>query len=70
MVYPPGSSTAIGLDLIKSDKKTEDEEILQIRERPISKATGTKSKKKKKKEKPVVTTAGGNRCVNRKRSTM
>jgi len=41
------------LDSIKSDKKIEDEEILQILERPISKATGTKSKNKKKKKKPA-----------------
>ena len=41
------------LDSVKSAKKIEDEEILQILERPISKATGTKSKNKKKKKKPA-----------------
>lgn len=43
------------LDLakVKSDKKIEDEEILKILERPISKSTGAKSKNKKKKKKPA-----------------
>ncbi len=41
------------LESVKSDKKIEDEEVLKILERPISKSTGTKSKNKKKKKKPA-----------------
>jgi len=37
----------------KTDKKITDEEILQILEQPISKATSSKSKNKKKKKKPA-----------------
>jgi len=43
----------LDLEKVKSDKKIEDEEILKILERPISKSTGTKSKNKKKKKKPA-----------------
>ena len=45
------------LELVKSDKKIEDEEVLQILERPTSKSTGAKSKNKKKKKKPAKKTA-------------
>jgi hypothetical protein len=42
------------LGSLKSDHKITDEEILQILEKPLSKATGSKSKsKKKKKKKPA-----------------
>lgn len=41
----------LDLDKVKSDKKIEDEEILKILERPISKSSGAKSKSKKKKKK-------------------
>lgn len=44
---------AIDLDKVKSDKKITDEEVLKILERPLAKATGTKSKNKKKKKKPA-----------------
>ncbi|KIX03777.1 DNA-binding protein, 42 kDa [Rhinocladiella mackenziei CBS 650.93] len=44
---------ALDLESITSDKKIEDEEILKILERPISKSTGGKSKNKKKKKKPA-----------------
>ena len=43
----------LDLDVVKSDKKIQDEEILKILERPLSKATGAKSKNKKKKKKPA-----------------
>ncbi|KAJ9254549.1 hypothetical protein DTO212C5_9230 [Paecilomyces variotii] len=46
------------LSKIKSDKKIEDEEILKILERPISKSTGAKGKKNKKKKKPAKTAQG------------
>lgn len=47
---------ALDLDKVKSDKKITDEEILKILERPLSKASGSKSKnKKKKKKKPAAT---------------
>lgn len=49
LAAPPG----LDLEKVKSDKKIEDEEILKILERPVSKATGTKSKNKKKKKKPA-----------------
>jgi hypothetical protein len=39
------------LENLKSDHKITDEEILQILEKPLSKATGSKSKNKKKKKK-------------------
>jgi hypothetical protein len=41
------------LGSLKSDHKITDEEILQILEKPLSKATGSKSKSKKKKKKPA-----------------
>ncbi|KPI45594.1 Curved DNA-binding protein [Cyphellophora attinorum] len=41
---------SIDLEKIKSDKKIEDKEILEILERPLSKSTGTKKNKKKKKK--------------------
>lgn len=41
------------LDKVKSDRKLEDEEILNILERPTAKSTGAKSKNKKKKKKPA-----------------
>lgn len=44
---------ALDLESVKSDKKIEDEEILKILERPLSKSTGSKSKNKKKKKKPA-----------------
>lgn len=40
----------LDLEKVKSDKKIEDEEILKILERPLSKSTGTKKNKKKKKK--------------------
>lgn len=43
----------LDLELVKSDKKIEDEEVLKILERPTSKSTGGKSKNKKKKKKPA-----------------
>jgi hypothetical protein len=42
---------SLDLEKVKSDKKIEDEEILQILERPLSKSTGAKKNKKKKKSK-------------------
>lgn len=42
---------ALNLDLIESDKKLEDEEILKLLEQPISKSTGSKNKKKNKNKK-------------------
>ena len=44
---------SLDLSKVKSDKKIDDDEILKILERPISKSTGTKSKSKKKKKKPA-----------------
>ena len=44
---------ALDLESVKSDKKIEDEEILKILEKPLSKSTGSKSKNKKKKKKPA-----------------
>lgn len=44
---------ALDLESVKSDKKIDDEEILQILERPTGKSTGAKSKNKKKKKKPA-----------------
>ena len=44
---------ALDLESITSDKKIEDEEVLEILERPTSKSTGSKSKNKKKKKKPA-----------------
>jgi hypothetical protein len=41
---------ALDLEKVKSDKKIEDEEILKILERPLSKSTGAKKNKKKKKK--------------------
>ncbi|EXJ75814.1 methionyl aminopeptidase [Cladophialophora psammophila CBS 110553] len=43
----------LDLETVKSDKKIEDEEVLSILERPLSKSTGSKSKNKKKKKKPA-----------------
>ena len=43
----------LDLEAVKSDKKIEDEEVLAILDRPLAKATGSKSKNKKKKKKPA-----------------
>lgn len=48
---------ALDLDKVKSDKKIEDKEILEILERPLSKSTGAK-KNKKKKKKPAAKKGG------------
>lgn len=45
----------IDLELYKSDKKIEDEEILKILEQPLARSTGNKKSKSKKKK---TTTAG------------
>ncbi|KAI5306202.1 Curved DNA-binding protein (42 kDa protein) [Ascosphaera pollenicola] len=42
---------ALDLDAVESDKKLEDEEILKILEKPLSKSTGNKNKKNKNKKK-------------------
>lgn len=47
------AAPSIDLSKVKSDKKIEDKEILEILERPLAKSTGTKSKNKKKKKKPA-----------------
>ncbi|KAI5290968.1 Curved DNA-binding protein (42 kDa protein), partial [Ascosphaera atra] len=40
---------ALDLENVESDKKLEDEEILKILEKPLSRSTGSKNKNKKKK---------------------
>jgi hypothetical protein len=49
---------ALDTDIVKSDKKIEDEEILKILEKPLAKSTGGKGKNKKKK-KPAKKAAAG-----------
>jgi len=49
---------AIDLEMYKSDKKIEDEEILKILEQPIGKTSTKKNKKKKKKPAKKAATDG------------